>query len=215
MPRLRGCQSSGVWHLNEAMSEPLKITGELTSDPEVCRFHLEEPIVEGWTLVFQTPEDSRQSPLIDALFAVEGVEAVVVQGGSLTLTKNVPAPWQALAPEIGKAIRATCGPDREPISPAVFDHLSNLPMDRVEADIRTLFEESINPALASHGGYVRLVDVRDRDVYVEMGGGCQGCASARATLRYGVENAIRRVAPQIREVVDVTDHAAGENPFYR
>ena len=197
------------------MEQHLKITGEFTQDPNICKFHLEEPIVEEWTLVFQSVEDSKGSPLIDALFAVEGIETIVVEGASLSITKNHPAPWQSLAPEIGKAIRATCGPGCIPIHPQVIEALRNLPMDQVAADIQKLFDESINPALASHGGFVRLVELRDRDVLVEMGDGCQGCASARVTLRYGVENAIRRVAPQIRELIDVTDHASGESPYYR
>ena len=80
--------------------------------------------------------------------------------------------------------------------------------------VERLFESHINPALASHGGFARLVKVEDRDVYIEMGGGCQGCASSQATLRHGIETAIRQVAPQVREVIDVTDHGAGENPYY-
>jgi Fe/S biogenesis protein NfuA len=66
-----------------------------------------------------------------------------------------------------------------------------------------------------HGGFVKLVKVEDRDVFLEMGGGCQGCAASQATLRQGIEAAIRDVAPQVRNVVDVTDHAAGTNPYIR
>ena len=97
----------------------------------------------------------------------------------------------------------------------MLDDLQNAPTDDIEPAVAELFEEQINPALASHGGFVRLVKVEGRDVHVEMGGGCQGCASSKATLRYGVESAIRRVAPQVRQIVDVTDHAAGANPYYR
>ena len=56
--------------------------------------------------------------------------------------------------------------------------------------------------------------VEERDVFLEMGGGCQGCAASQATLRHGIESAIRRVVPQVREVIDVTDHESGENPYY-
>ncbi|HMP72595.1 MAG TPA: NifU family protein [Kiritimatiellia bacterium] len=202
--------------MSETDSLPMKITGELTQDPNVCKFHCEWPVVEGWTLTFNDASESKGSPLIDALFGVDGISGIQVAGGTLTLSKSTPRPWPQIAPEIAKAIRSTCqGEEAKPISDAVIEALMAVPMDDVEEAIRTLFETSINPALASHGGFVRLAGIRDRDVLVEMGGGCQGCASARMTMRNGVENAIRRVAPQVRSIIDVTDHDAGENPYYR
>lgn len=191
-----------------------KISGELTNDPMVCKFHCERAILDDWTVVFNKPEESMASPLIDGLFAVDGVASVVVSGSTITITKSVPTPWPHLAAEIAKAIRSGCAGDVPPINPDVVERLKNMPMDEAEHAIRELLETQINPALASHGGFVKLLKVEDRDVYVEMGGGCQGCASARATMRYGVEGAIRRVAPQVRNVIDATDHAAGTNPYY-
>ena len=193
----------------------VKITGELTHDPDLCRFHVDRPLVDGWTLVFNKAEDSKGSPLIDALFAVEGVAHVMVEGSTMTIAKNVPAGWPQLAPDIAKAIRAACSGDAAPISDRVIAELQAQPMDGVAELVSQLFEEQINPALASHGGFVRLVKVEDHDVHVEMGGGCQGCASAKATMRHGVENAIRRVAPQVRQIIDATNHAAGVNPFFK
>jgi Fe/S biogenesis protein NfuA len=81
--------------------------------------------------------------------------------------------------------------------------------------VAQLLEQSVNPALASHGGYAELVGVDDdRNVYVTMGGGCQGCAASAATLREGIQRAIKEAIPEVRDVIDATDHAAGENPFY-
>lgn len=80
---------------------------------------------------------------------------------------------------------------------------------------RQLLDGSINPALASHGGYASLVGVDDdQNVYVTMGGGCQGCAASAATLRDGIRRSIKEAIPEVAEVIDATDHAAGENPFY-
>lgn len=78
-----------------------------------------------------------------------------------------------------------------------------------------LLTGSINPALGSHGGYAELVGVDDdNNVYVTMGGGCQGCAASAATLRDGIRRSIKDAIPEVGEVVDATDHSAGENPFY-
>lgn len=80
--------------------------------------------------------------------------------------------------------------------------------------IQNLFRDEINPALASHGGFVELLDYKDHTAYIHMGGGCQGCASSQATLRQGIELRLREEVPEIVEIVDQTNHAAGKNPYF-
>jgi len=77
-----------------------------------------------------------------------------------------------------------------------------------------LLDQSINPSLAAHGGYATLVGVEDTRVFLTMGGGCQGCSLSAATLVQGIQVAIKEALPEVTEVVDVTDHTAGDNPFY-
>ena len=81
--------------------------------------------------------------------------------------------------------------------------------------IQELLESRINPSVASHGGHISLVDVAGARAYIRMEGGCQGCGMANATLKQGVEVEIKKVVPTIREVLDVTDHAGGTNPYYQ
>lgn len=80
--------------------------------------------------------------------------------------------------------------------------------------VQQLLDQQINPGLAAHGGYAELKGVEDDKVYVLMGGGCQGCAVSAMTLREGISKAITAAIPEITEVIDVTDHDAGENPYY-
>lgn len=80
--------------------------------------------------------------------------------------------------------------------------------------VQSVIDQQVNPAIASHGGRATLIDVRDDVAYVELGGGCQGCAMASVTLKQGVERMIKQAVPQIREVIDTTDHAAGSNPYF-
>lgn len=80
--------------------------------------------------------------------------------------------------------------------------------------VKHLLETRINPAVASHGGNIALVDVDGPDVYLELGGGCQGCGMARVTLKQGVERMLREAIPDLGQVVDVTDHASGTDPYY-
>ncbi len=80
--------------------------------------------------------------------------------------------------------------------------------------VQRLLDEQINPGIAAHGGRVTLVDVQGERVVVEFGGGCQGCGMADLTLREGVTATLRGAIPEIREVVDATDHEAGESPYH-
>lgn len=80
--------------------------------------------------------------------------------------------------------------------------------------VQRVLEERINPGVAMHGGRVSLVDVRDGVVYLSMGGGCQGCGMASVTLTQGIKEILLEAIPEITAVEDITDHAAGENPYY-
>ncbi|MCO5043674.1 MAG: NifU family protein [Verrucomicrobia bacterium] len=197
------------------MSSPIKITGELAPDPSMCMFHLEQPLVEDWTLRFSREDESHGSALAEHLFDVEGIARITVSGSTITVVKNTPAPWPLLAGAVGAAIRAAFASGQPLIAPEAIEALKAMPTDGIADTVNALFENEINPALASHGGFVRLAKVEGRDLQIEMGGGCQGCAASKMTMKYGVENAIRRVAPHVRHITDVTDHAMGENPYYK
>lgn len=81
--------------------------------------------------------------------------------------------------------------------------------------VAQLLEQSINPALAAHGGFAQLVGVDDdNNVYITMGGGCQGCSASAMTLADGIRRSIKDAIPEVADIIDATDHAAGENPFY-
>jgi Fe/S biogenesis protein NfuA len=88
-----------------------------------------------------------------------------------------------------------------------------IPTGPIADRVRDVLESQVNPAIAAHGGMISLVDVEETDVYVEMSGGCQGCALSRMTLRQGVERMLREAVPELTAVHDVTDHASGDNPY--
>jgi Fe/S biogenesis protein NfuA len=103
-----------------------------------------------------------------------------------------------------RAVAATAA-DRPPRDGAPTGEIANR--------VRNVLESQVNPAIAAHGGMISLVDVDDTDIYVEMSGGCQGCALSRMTLRQGVERMLREAVPELTAVHDVTDHSSGENPY--
>lgn len=87
--------------------------------------------------------------------------------------------------------------------------------DPVARAVQDVIDRQINPGVGSHGGQVTLVDVKDGTAFMRFGGGCQGCAAVDVTLKRGVETAIRNAVPAVTDIVDVTDHQAGENPYYQ
>ena len=80
--------------------------------------------------------------------------------------------------------------------------------------VAQVLDNQVNPAIAAHGGVARLVSAENGVVYLQLGGGCQGCGMAAMTLRQGIERILRDNIPEIVEIVDVTDHQGGENPYY-
>ena len=80
--------------------------------------------------------------------------------------------------------------------------------------VSQILETEINPAIASHGGVINLVDVQGTEIFIEMAGGCQGCAMSRMTLRQGVERMVSQAIPEVTAIHDVTDHDSGDNPYF-
>ena len=95
-----------------------------------------------------------------------------------------------------------------------FDNPNPLWVDELSQKVADIINNEVNPAVASHGGVVELVGVDDNKAIIAFGGGCQGCGMADVTLKQGVEVMIKEKIPEIIEVIDSTDHAAGTNPFY-
>lgn len=89
------------------------------------------------------------------------------------------------------------------------------PLDGPLAErVQRVIDEHINPGVAMHGGAIRLVDIRDNVVYLQMGGGCQGCGMASVTLTQGIKQVFMQMVPEIEDIQDVTDHAAGADPYF-
>ena len=137
---------------------------------------------------FQVFVDSDSLPLVQGA-TLEYVEGPTGSGFQFTNPNDTPARPQPKAPPEG-------------------------PEGEVWRQIQEILDTEVNPAVAGHGGYISLIDVQDNTVYVQMGGGCQGCGMANVTLKQGVERILKSHLPDIEEILDVTDHAGGRNPYY-
>ena len=120
-----------------------------------------------------------------------------------------------VSPAVGAASASEASPTPGPSSNGNSHRPMPLPPQGELADrVRELLDTQVNPAVAAHGGEIILADVKDTELFIIMGGGCQGCALSRMTLRQGVERMIRQAIPEVTEIHDVTDHDDGENPYY-
>ncbi len=144
----------------------------------------------------QESEDTAQDTIINV-----GEVDVYLNQESLLYLEDTVVDYDADA-EQGLTIK---NPEREvaPLSGSVREAMEQL------------LEEQINPMVASHGGFIQLIDIEDDRVYLEFGGGCKGCGMVNVTLKQGVEVLVKEHIPGIQEILDVTDHANGTNPYYQ
>jgi Fe/S biogenesis protein NfuA len=87
--------------------------------------------------------------------------------------------------------------------------------DPIAQKVQQVLDDKVAPSLAGHGGWVELTKVEGDAAFIQFGGGCQGCGMSQVTLKEGIEKAILTDVPEIKQVLDGTDHDAGANPYYQ
>jgi Fe/S biogenesis protein NfuA len=165
-----------------------------------------------YDLYFQGTSDADEG---DARVVQEELE-IVVPAGSVDRLRGARLEW---SDDNGGGLVLV-----NPNSPAPEEVAPNVPAEVLAKGITSplalrvvaVLEQSVNPAIASHGGRADLVALNDEDgtAYLRLSGGCQGCAMSQMTLRQGIETTLREEVPELTKILDVTDHGGGENPFY-
>ena len=159
------------------------------------------PLAPEYDLSLVEPEDREPG---DRVVDLDGFR-VVVDGSSSELLEGARVDW----------VESLHGGGFRVESPRLKPLGSEPPTGPLAERVAATIEGRVNPGIASHGGHVSLVDVRDNVVYLRMSGGCQGCGMATVTLRQGIERILREAVPEIEGIEDVTDHASGTNPYYQ
>lgn len=194
----------------------IRITAQVGQDFASCLFMVNRPVLEGYSAMFTSPAIAEeQSPLAAKLFEVEGVAAVLFHGANVTVTRSplVRGDWEETAKAIGAHIRAHLQAG-EPVMYGSF--FENMPAEEeLTKRLQHVLDEAVNPSIAGHGGAITLERVEGNTVYIQMLGGCQGCAASSITLKQGIHHAFREVAPQVGAILDETDHASGTNPYFK
>ncbi|MCC6227276.1 MAG: NifU family protein [Microthrixaceae bacterium] len=177
-------------------------------DPESLGLRIEITGTRGVDFVYDLSFDELSEASGDDLVCDLGGISVIVPGSSVEQLRGSVLDVPRNPTQGGLVIRNPNRPD--PLA-GVELHLEGTVAERVQQ----LIDQQINPSLASHGGFATLVGVEDDErVFITLGGGCQGCAMSRMTITQGIDRAIRDAIPEVTEIIDATDHSAGESPFY-
>ena len=130
---------------------------------------------------------------------IPGRDVTKLEGATLDLPSNTNQP--------GLVLR---NPNRPELGPNASLDLSGT----LEEQVQEVLVKRINPSIAAHGGFAELVRVEGSTVVVKLGGGCQGCGMANATVTAGIEKTLIELLDGVENVVDITDHTSGENPYF-
>ena len=196
------------------MDDKITINSEVDKrNPTICRFTVNRTLHIG-TASFDDRAQTEHSLLGQKLFEIEGITRVQMIGHLLVVSKAAEQDWQELINRVEAILEAFLVSGFALSQEQVEDRMMLMGRGTKEK-IQYLLAHKINPGVAAHAGFVELIDVKDNNVYIRLGGGCQGCGAADFTLRQGIEAIIRKEVPEILQVLDVTDHAAGTNPYYR
>lgn len=202
--------------MSDAPLQPVSIRAEVSlADADTCRFIVSCILHPGGPFFFAHQKQATDSPLGKRLFSIPSVANVLIAENIITVCKESSALWSDMKAAIGAAIRAQV----QSGVPAILEmHAYTDTEGRSDEDLHTviqkLLDQDINRSIASHGGQISIVNIEQGKLFITMSGGCQGCASSQITLRQGFEVMVKKVAPEIIEIIDTTDHAAGNKPFY-
>jgi len=196
------------------MNDKITISSQVDKrNPATCRFTVNRTLHIG-TASFDNRAQTEHSLLGQKLFEIEGITRVQMIGHLLVVSKAAEQDWQELINRVEAILEAFLVSGFALSQEQVEDRMMLMGRGTKEK-IQYLLAHKINPGVAAHAGFVELIDVKDNNVCIRLGGGCQGCGAADFTLRQGIEAIIRKEVPEILQVLDVTDHAAGTNPYYR
>lgn len=194
------------------MTEEIRIQAQPDTNPNRFRFIIDRELAADQTIFADAASAAAGSPLATKLFALEGVVRVEFNGRLTFVTQDGSADWMHLAKAVGSTVREHLQNGEAIVNDGFVPELP--PEEQLRIKVQNVVDGEINPAIAMHGGFIEILDVKDKSIYIRMGGGCQGCGMADVTLKQGVERMIREHLPEVEAVLDTTDHASGDNPYY-
>ena len=180
----------------------LKISVQLTPNPHSLQFCANRELVAGGSYNFQDAEAAKASPLADALFALGSVAGVLVGRDFVTVTKKAELDWPEIAGAVSEVLNKRLAAGEKLVDESQIKK-SDGPSTEIETQIRQVIDDEIRPAVARDGGDIIFDSYEDGVVRLRLQGACSSCPSSVMTLKMGIENRLKQVIPEIKEVISV------------
>lgn len=186
----------------------IEIYTEMTPNPESLKFITNRHILPNFQLDFRTSALAKGSALAKTLFEIPFVNGVFIANNFVTVTKKAEYDWFEISPELRDTIKAFLESGQKPVDDSLLprDILEQQSPDAAAAitpenKIRDLLEKYIKPAIQMDGGHIEFKSFDDGIVTLSLQGSCSGCPSSLITLKAGIEGLLKRMVPEVTEVV--------------
>ena len=190
---------------------PQTIYAEMTPNPVAMKFVLNSLLMKeaGKSVEFRTQKKAEASPLAKKLFAFPYVKGVFIISNFVTVTRDESIEWYEVIPELKELIRLHVASGEEIFSGEMITEVnSEITPETISGDIDKkimhLLDEHIRPAVEGDGGTIHFKSFINGKVTLVLKGACNGCPSTKVTLKQGVENLLRRMLPEVEEVIAET-----------
>ncbi len=185
----------------------VEIYTEMTPNPGSLKFVTNQHILPNFQLDFRTKELASGSPLAKMLFEISFVNGVFIANNFVTVTKKAEYDWFEITPELKEAIKGFLQSGTKAVDDALLpkDILQNQNSAAADNDpetkIKELLEKYVKPAIQMDGGHIEFKSFEQGVVRLSLQGSCSGCPSSTITLKSGIEGLLKRMVPEVEEVV--------------
>lgn len=188
-------------------TELIEVYTEMTPNPESQKFVSNRHILPNFQLDFKTKELAEKSALAKMLFEIPFVTGVFIANNFVTVTKKAEFEWYEITPEIKEAIRSFLQSGKKPVEDALLpkdllpEQTSDAAAEDAETKIKELLDKYVKPAIQMDGGHIEFKSFENGVVTLTLQGSCSSCPSATLTLKSGIEGLLKRMVPEVEEVV--------------
>lgn len=181
---------------------PVKITAQVTPNPDTLKFVVSIPLLESGAIEFSTAEMAKTSPLAAALFDLDGVVKVFTGTNFISVTKSTSVDWLDLAEPVSTTLEACLSSEGPYVDASLVATESSSSTDSdVVKRIKEILDNEIRPAVSMDGGDVVFERFEEGILYLNLQGACSSCPSSTLTLKMGIENRLKEDIPELQEVV--------------
>lgn len=185
----------------------IDIYTEMTPNPESLKFVTDRHILPNFQLDFKTKELAAGSELAKALFEIPFVNGVFIANNFVTITKKPEYDWFEITPELKDAVKQFLQSGKKPVDDALLpkdvlqEQKSEGANQDPESKIKELLDKYVKPAVQGDGGHIEFKSFENGTVTLSLQGSCSSCPSSTLTLKSGIEGLLKRMVPEVEEVI--------------